>query len=236
MQTIYEPKGRAREYSELALNLYRGCSHGCTYCYVPKLLHMTRKDFINPQLRKGIIEALKKDAPKYSGREVLLCFICDPYQPLEIIECLTLETILILHKNNISVRILTKGGQRSMRDFHLLNSKDFYGATLTFISDTMTKIYEPFAEPYISREHALKEAHRIGIPTWVSLEPVIYTTHTLEIIKRTHSFVDEYKVGKLNYTKIDIDWAKFLKDAKELFKKYNKKYYIKKDLAVYEIL
>ena len=33
MNVIYEPKGRAREYSELACNLYRGCTHGCRYCY-----------------------------------------------------------------------------------------------------------------------------------------------------------------------------------------------------------
>jgi len=30
---IYEPKGAAREYAELALNVYRGCVHRCIYCY-----------------------------------------------------------------------------------------------------------------------------------------------------------------------------------------------------------
>jgi DNA repair photolyase len=33
MQTIYEPKGKAREYAPLALNLYESCPHGCKYCY-----------------------------------------------------------------------------------------------------------------------------------------------------------------------------------------------------------
>jgi DNA repair photolyase len=31
MRIIYEPKGRALEYAPLAVNLYRGCSHGCDY-------------------------------------------------------------------------------------------------------------------------------------------------------------------------------------------------------------
>ena len=31
MSIIYEPRGKAREYSELAVNLYTGCSHGCRY-------------------------------------------------------------------------------------------------------------------------------------------------------------------------------------------------------------
>ena len=43
MGYIYEPKGRAREYGELALNLYSGCRHGCKYCYVPAVLR--RKTF-----------------------------------------------------------------------------------------------------------------------------------------------------------------------------------------------
>ena len=33
MSVIYEPKGKAREYSPLALNLYLECQHGCKYCY-----------------------------------------------------------------------------------------------------------------------------------------------------------------------------------------------------------
>jgi hypothetical protein len=33
LKIIYEPKGPAREYAALALNLYNGCTHGCIYCY-----------------------------------------------------------------------------------------------------------------------------------------------------------------------------------------------------------
>lgn len=40
MRIIYEPKGRAREYANLAANLYSGCIHGCVYCYVPQFLHL----------------------------------------------------------------------------------------------------------------------------------------------------------------------------------------------------
>jgi hypothetical protein len=47
--------------------------------------------------------------------------------------------------------------------------------------------------------------------------------------------VDKYKVGKLNYHKREkeIDWSMFAKEAVALLNKYNKDYYIKKDLLKY---
>ena len=38
MGIIYEPSGKAREYAQLAANLYEGCDHRCTYCFGPKAL------------------------------------------------------------------------------------------------------------------------------------------------------------------------------------------------------
>ena len=61
---IYEPKGAAREYSELACNLYTGCDHRCGYCYAPGALRMTREAFGSPTPKKTIIERLTKDADR----------------------------------------------------------------------------------------------------------------------------------------------------------------------------
>ena len=61
MQTIYEPKGKAREYSPLALNLYDGCDHGCKYCYVPKIKQRFKPAYDHESVRprSNIIENLK---------------------------------------------------------------------------------------------------------------------------------------------------------------------------------
>jgi DNA repair photolyase len=44
-QAIYETKGRAREFNELALNLFTGCGHQCKYCYGADVLHINREQF-----------------------------------------------------------------------------------------------------------------------------------------------------------------------------------------------
>ena len=80
MTMIYEPKGRAKEYGELAINLYGGCMHGCLYCYVPGVMRKQKDDFhasVTP--RKGVLDALRKEAPRHVGKEVFMCFTCDPY-------------------------------------------------------------------------------------------------------------------------------------------------------------
>ena len=234
MLTIYEPAGKAKEYSELALNLYRGCDHGCTYCYAPSILHMPRKDFIIPTPRLGIIDALRKDAPKFSGRQVLLCFTCDPYQKLDVEYKLTRQAIEVLHENNISVRILTKGGLRAERDFDLLGPEDAFGVTLTSYGDMVDK-FEPDAAPVHERIESLEEAYDKGIPTWVSLEPVVAPLQAINLIIATHLFVDEYKIGKWNYDSRakEIDWGAFVNEAVSLLEWYGNKYYIKEDLKEY---
>ena len=88
MKVIYEPRGRAGEYSPLALNIYSGCSHGCTYCYVPGILRRTPGEFQEHITeRKEILRSTAKDAFQLSknrdNRTILLSFTSDPYQHLE---------------------------------------------------------------------------------------------------------------------------------------------------------
>ncbi len=238
MSVIYETKGRAREYCELALNLYKGCSHGCTYCYVPIFTRQNREAFHkNVTARESVIEKLEKEAPKYSGREVHLSFSTDTYQPIDDKLHCTRRAIEILNRNGASVTILTQAGLGSTRDFDLLslNKENKYGATLTFINAFEAGKYEPRAPGVGSRMLALSYAKKRGIRTWASLEPAIAPSNILKIIELTKDYVDEYRVGKWSHAKEAdlIDWARFAKLAVELLERCNKKYYIKKDLAKY---
>jgi len=238
-QVIYEPKGRAGEYAQRAVNLYSGCSHGCLYCYAPKIVQVKKEVFHSRvRARPNILDRLRRDLEVLKGQDVprvLLCFICDPY-PFHISpdEDVTREAIEILNSAGVDVEILTKGGQRAERDFDLLASRpgNAFAATLTFVSSADSINWEPKAALPLARMQAIKNAHEAGIETWVSLEPVIDPKQSLELILQTHMFVDHYKVGTLNHCSLatPIDYRAFAEEAEKLFQIYKKDFMFKEDL------
>jgi len=231
MQSIYEPKGKALEYCERAVNLYRGCGHGCLYCYAPRALHMHRDAFDEQGPRPGVLESLVKEAPRHAGREVLLCFTTDPYGPGS--DGTTREAIDIIQRARCRVVILTKSGERSMRDLDMLRPGiDRYGATLTFAMASDSRKWEPHAALPHERLIALAEAHARGIETWASLEPVIDPEQTLELIRRAKGYVDVFKIGRWNHDARarEIDWPRFARDAVDLCEATGRRYVLKADL------
>lgn len=240
MRYVYEPKGKAQEYGEHALNLYEGCVHGCTYCYVPDILRKMPKMFhALARARAFDWAVLKAEIASLRGKSLFLCFTCDPYQLIDRETGLTRQVIQLCHASEVRVVLLTKAGQDGQRDFDLLSARpdlSSYGATLTFCrNDDASLRWEPNAALPGSRGAALERAHRLGIPTWASLEPVIDPAQSLEIIHCCHEFVDVFKVGRWNHDARAnaIDWRAFGREAVRLLEGYGKRYYIKKDLAAY---
>ena len=244
MNVIYEPKGRAREYSPLACNLYLGCTHGCKYCYAPACMHKKPDEWHDAARARGenVLKLFEKDCVKLSKtrvddetRRVLFCFLSDPYQPLENELHLTRQGISIAAKHGIKVDILTKGDARLIeQDLPLmLESQTHLGITLSFAKDATRKEWEPQASTVQSRLRILRKAHDMGIYTWVSMEPVIVPQEALEVIRKAHDYVDFWKIGKLNHNKeieSKIDWVKFRGDVTTLLNQYECDYYIKEDL------
>jgi DNA repair photolyase len=233
---IYAPAGQAGEYAKLAANPYRGCSHGCIYCYVPAAIHMPRAEFdAKAEPKPNYIERLRRDAEKYAAagikEQVLLSFSTDPYHPDD--TTLTRETLQVLREHGLAFCTLTKGGTRALRDLDLFRSgRDAFASTLTTLDDNVSREWEPKAALPGDRIKALKAFCFAGMYTWVSLEPVIDTETTLEIIRQTHEFVDLYKVGRLNYHRLTrlTNWKEFTGKVIALLTELGNDYYIKKDL------
>lgn len=245
MSVIYTPKGAAREYSPLALNLYLQCTHGCKYCYAPSAMQRARENYFcqanMPEPRKNIIQQiereLKKDAPK---EQVLLSFIGDVYCEAADENATTRKALEILSAHSVPVAILTKGGKRCLKDLEVFKRFGRHiqvGATLTFLDAEKSAEWESGAASPAERLETLKMLHKEGIQTFVSFEPVIEPEETLKLIERTltDDSVDVYKVGKLNhYKEIEkgIDWSAFLVKGLEMIRGAGKRVYVKHDLRM----
>lgn len=226
MKPIYEPKGKAKEYGDLALNIYTGCPHRCFYCFAPSVLHREHEAFhTNVQPREGIVEATRRqlDKEKITGKLIHLCFTCDPY-PTGFDNWATREIIKLLKNYGNHIQILTKGDGR--RDFDLLDENDWYGITISECEQEK----EPGARASAKRLIDLCTAREKGIKTWVSFEPVLNAEKVLNTIRYFGRYMDKVKIGKLNYHHSDIDWKKFGRDAEALCRAMGLDYTIKDSL------
>ena len=236
MPIIYEPKGRAREYSPYALNIYLSCSHECRYCYAPRIMRSGERYFKKPEPRKNICsrlyEELDRNPPK---KQVLLSFIGDPYCDALDDNIATGICLSLLLAYGVPTAILSKGGRRTLKDvdtFKLFGEHIQVGTTLTFDNDEDSLEWERGAAPISERIEVLKELHSLGIKTFASIEPVIYPEQSINAIKQTLDCVDTYKVGKLNNYKLDEkpDYESFLDSVVGVLRGANKDFYVKKDL------
>ena len=140
MRPIYKPKGRAGEYGDYAINIYTGCTHGCTYCYARDMAKRfgTVDGWENVKPREGIVEAVKEQLTgmKGQGKLIHLCFTCDPY-PADVDTTPTRQIIRAIKESGNHVQILTKSGARAIRDFDLLDENDWFGVTITGADKSM---------------------------------------------------------------------------------------------------
>ena len=221
LRPIYEPKGKAKEYGDYALNIYTGCPHRCFYCFAPTVLRRDREKFhsdVRP--RENIVEETRKQLEKeqITGKLIHLCFTCDPY-PTKYDTAPTREIITLLKAYGNHVQILTKGD--GTRDFDLLDENDWYGITIdgkTVISAGCPPIFQ------------IRRAKEHGIKTWVSFEPVLDDVRVLWLIEAMAPMVDKVKIGKLNYHPSDIGWKRFGQEAEALCQRLGLNYYIKDSL------
>jgi DNA repair photolyase len=233
---IYAPAGQAGEYAPLATNPYRGCGHGCAYCYVPAVLRMDRREFDAGAVeRPNFLASLTKDAKKYQAagitEQVMLSFTTDPYHPGDTM--LTRRTLDVLIDHGLGFCTLTKGGTRAMRDIALFRpDRDAFASTLTSLDDAFSLKWERGAALPGDRLRALRLFYEAGIFTWVSLEPTLDVESSLRIVEEAHEFVDLFKIGRVNYLPMTktTDWRAYTERMVELCQRLGVRHYVKKDL------
>lgn len=216
---IYEPRGRALEYSPLACNLAVGCTHRCTYCYGPGAFRVKPEEWPSPRFKKNLVAEFEKAAKKYANdpRDVLFSFASDPYMNEESAEYMR-QVLDIAEAHRLRVQILTKNPMLALETSIGIIGRNNWklGTTILFTSEELREKWEPGAPSIASRLQALQRAHDMGIYTWNSVEPVVDVGEAIRAIEAVKPVTDFIKVGKLNHNPLakSIDWADFLRRAK----------------------
>ena len=234
MQLIYQPKGQAREYCPLSLNLSWNCGHECGYCYVRRMKRFQPRRRLTPEILSAHLPAQAR-AHKNSGRTVLLCFTCDPYGP-ELPSGLTRRALEILAENSVSVTVLTKAGLKAAADFDILASAGFwFGSTLCWSADSDRKQWEPHAASIESRWSAIQQAKDLAIKTWISIEPTVDPEQGLAVIRRGIGLVDAFAVGTWNYSReaSKLNYRRYLEEVLALAVENDLRLYVKDSLAAH---
>ena len=118
MPLIYKPKGKANEYSEWAMNHYKGCSHGCKYCFAAGMAARFGQvesreafhEYVTPKKTfklSTLYREAKAKAPHINSR-VLLCFTTDPYQDIEEFKRLTELSVECFNENGSTIHVAPK--------------------------------------------------------------------------------------------------------------------------------
>ncbi len=155
---------------DFALNPYRGCSHGCLYCYAPALLHVPVDGWTAALPKRGLLRLLEKEAASVKG-VVGVGTSTDPYQPLEAEAELTRGCLRILNDASLGCCVHTKS-DLVLRDIDLLEKAEV-GITVTNLSDTFSSTLEPGAPLPQRRLDAVKGLCEAGVDVFVMVGPLL---------------------------------------------------------------
>lgn len=163
------------------LNIYRGCQHGCRYCYAMYSHgYLGNGDFFNDiYVKTNIVEALERNlaSKEWKGEVINIGGVTDSYQPAEAHCKLMPEILRLMIKYKNPVIISTKS-KLIMRDYDLIDelSKFTYvniAETITTMDESVRRKLEPCSCSSIERFEVLKEFRKTNASIGVHVMPII---------------------------------------------------------------
>ncbi|APW38577.1 radical SAM protein [Rhodoferax koreense] len=171
-------------YFDYGLNPYRGCEHGCIYCYArPTHSYLNLSPGLDFETRliakRNLAEVMASEllAPRYEPRLIAIGTVTDGYQPIERELGLTRAAIEVLVRCRHPVAIVTKGSGVE-RDIDLLApmAAQHLAAvyiTVTTLDGELARKLEPRAAAPYRRLRTIRMLAEAGIPVGVSVAPQI---------------------------------------------------------------
>ena len=184
-----------------SINPYRGCEHGCVYCFARPThafvglspgLDFETKLFV----KQGAAERLERElaAPRYKPRTIAIGTNTDPYQPIERQHRVMRSVLEVLARADHPVGIVTKSAL-VVRDIDLLAPMAAKGLakvaiSVTTLDGSLARTMEPRAAAPEKRLRAIEALASAGIPVTVMVAPLIPAINDAEIetiLARAHA-------------------------------------------------
>jgi DNA repair photolyase len=175
-----------------SINPYRGCEHGCVYCYARPThaylglspgLDFESKLFMKPNAPELLERELS--SPDYSPKIIAIGSNTDPYQPIERRYQIVRRILEVLDRASHPVGIVTKSAL-VLRDLDILTrmaKRDLVkvAISVTTLDPKLARVMEPRASTPPRRLDALRELVKAGVPTSTLVAPVIPALNDAEI-------------------------------------------------------
>jgi DNA repair photolyase len=183
-----------------SLNPYRGCEHGCIYCYARPthefLGFSAGLDFESKiMVKQNAPELLRRElsSPKWQPQVIVMSGVTDCYQPVERKLKLTRHCLEVLLEFRNPVAIITKNFLVT-RDLDLLAELAKHQCasvclSVTTLDNDLRKVMEPRTSPPAARLNAIRKLSEAGVPVSVNVAPIIpgLTDHELpKILQAAH--------------------------------------------------
>jgi DNA repair photolyase len=177
---------------EQSINPYRGCEHGCIYCYARPghayLGHSPGLDFETQLYAKvNAAEILERELSNrnYEPKTIALGAVTDPYQPIERRYQITRSILEVLERTRHPVGIVTKSAG-ILRDIDILQRMAEQGLvkvalSITTLDRTLARVMEPRAATPTKRLEAVRKLSAVGVPVTVMVAPIIPAINDTEI-------------------------------------------------------
>jgi len=169
---------------ETSLNPYRGCEHGCIYCYARPtheyLGFSAGLDFESKiMVKKNAPDLLRAEleSPRWRPQTLVMSGVTDPYQPVERKLRITRGCLEVLAKFRNPVAIITKN-RLVTRDIDLLRDLATHNAaavnvSVTSLDSNLQRVLEPRTSSPHARLDAIEQLRSAGVPTGVMVAPII---------------------------------------------------------------
>ena len=183
-----------------SLNPYRGCEHGCIYCYARPthefLGFSAGLDFESKiMVKQNAPELLRRElsSPKWQPQVIVMSGVTDCYQPVERKLKLTRRCLEVLLEFRNPVAIITKNFLVT-RDLDLLAGLARHQCasvclSVTTLDNDLRKVMEPRTSPPSARLNAIRKLSEAGVPVSVNVAPIIpgLTDHEMpKILQAAH--------------------------------------------------